>query len=329
MDETVLKEISFEDVGGFSVGNAQDYDAMTGVTALVFNKKNRCGVDISGGGPASRESPLLSPLSYEQSVTALLLSGGSAYGLAASTGAMRFLEERGMGFKLGNMVVPIVPQSCIFDLAFGKYEVRPDADMGYLACKNALEKTEDSGAMNGSVGAGTGATVGKVFGMSRSQKSGIGYAAFQVGELKLGAVVVVNALGDVYDYRTAEKIAGTLDEKREKFVSAEEALFLQQASVTNGTNTTIGAVVTNANLSQQELCKVAGMTRAAYARCINPIATTADGDTMYAVSTGDVKTDVNTAGVLACRAVSEAILRAVKMSHMENEEYMTYITEEK
>lgn len=323
-----MKEIDFESVGGFCVGNAQNRNAMTGVTALVFTKKNKCGIDISGGGPAARESFLFSPLSYQQSVTALLLSGGSAYGLAAADGAMTFLEERRMGYSLGNIVVPIVPQSCIFDLGFGDYSVRPDAAMGREACKSALDRLGDCGAKNGNFGGGTGATVGKIFGMERAMKAGVGYAAFQVGELKLGAVVIVNALGDIYDYRNGKKIAGALDENRKNFSDTEEAMLLMQEKLTSGTNTTIGAVVTNGDLSQQDLCKVAAMTRSAYARCISPVGTMADGDTMYALSTGNVKTDVNTAGVLACKAVGEAIVRGVKSASMDDAEYMKYILHE-
>ncbi len=321
-----LERIKFTDLEGFSIGNAQDFNAFTGVTALVFTKKNICGIDISGGGPAARESYLFSPLSYEQSVTALLLSGGSAYGLSAATGAMQFLEERGMGYKLGELVVPIVPQSCIFDLGIGSSKIRPDAVMGYKACEAALDKSSKwHGALSGTVGGGTGATIGKIYGMERSQKSGIGYAAFKVGTLKIGAIVVVNALGDIFDYTTAKKIGGALTPDRKDFCSVEEALYLMQQSATNGTNTTIGAVITNASLTQQELCKLASMTRSGLGRSINPVGTTADGDTMYAISTGGVKADVNVCGTLACKALSEAIIDAVNSSRMEDAEYLAAV----
>lgn len=320
------ERIDFCGVGGFSVGNAQNFSAMTGVTALVFDGANVCGVDISGGGPAARENYLFSPLSYQQSVTALLLSGGSAYGLSAADGAMRFLEERGMGYRVGNLVVPIVPQSCIFDLGIGSSRIRPDADMGYAACESALNAYDEfHGPRSGSVGAGTGATVGKLFGMERAQKSGIGYCAFKCGAFKVGAVVAVNSLGDVYDWQSGKKIAGAMDEARRNFISTEDALCEaagMSAPLPDGTNTTIGAVVMNGALSQQELCKVAAMTRGALARSINPVGTTADGDTMYAISTGTVRIDVNAAGVLACRAVSGAIIDAVKSSFLEDAEYL-------
>lgn len=314
-----LKKIPVTDIGGFRIGNAQDFDAMTGVTAIVFDKPNVAGIDISGGGPASRESYLFTPLAYQQSVTALLLSGGSAYGLEAACGAMRYLEERGMGYRLKDVVVPIVPQSCIFDLGFASSKIRPDIQMGYDACKNA----ENGGAASGSIGGGTGATVGKVFGMQRAQKSGIGCCAFSLGAFKAGAVVIVNAFGDIFDYRNGKKIAGALTEDRTAFADCEEALCCSQLKIQEGENTTIGAVIMNGNFSQQQMSKIAAMTRAALARSINPVGTSADGDTMYAVSVGGVESDPNIAGAIACRAVSEAIIDAVTSSKMDDEKYLS------
>jgi L-aminopeptidase/D-esterase-like protein len=315
-----LKKIKITEIGGFRIGNAQNFDGMTGVTAIVFDRPNVCGIDISGGGPAARESFLFTPLAFPQSVTALLLSGGSAYGLDAATGAMKYLEERGMGYRLGNLVVPIVPQSCIFDLGFASSKIRPDAKMGYEACKNS-EKNEP---VSGNVGAGTGATVGKVRGMKQSQKAGIGYCAVDLCGLKMGAVVVVNALGDIFDYKTGKKIAGTLDSERKNFLSAEEEIYSSQAEISGGTNTTIGAVLTNGEFSQQEMCKIAAMTRSALGRSINPVGTNADGDTIYAISTGGVKSDVNTAGTLACMVLSEAITDAIISAKMDDEKFLSF-----
>ncbi|MBQ5401021.1 MAG: P1 family peptidase [Treponema sp.] len=320
-----IKKINISDIGGFRIGNAQDYDAMTGVTAIVFDKPNTCGIDISGGGPAARESYLFTPLAAKQSVTALLLSGGSAYGLSASSGAMKYLEEKNMGFHLGNIVVPIVPQSCIFDLGLGSSKVRPDFQMGYDACVAA----ENNNPVSGSVGGGTGASVGKICGMARSQKAGIGYAAFQVGELKMGAVVIVNALGDIFDWKNGQKIAGLLTEDRKSFASVEEEMYKIQSSIPHGMNTTIGAVITNGDFSQQEMSKIAYMTRAALGRSINPVGTGADGDTIYAISMGGVKSDVNIAGTLACRTLSEAIIDAVESSKMDDGEYLKLLSEKK
>lgn len=314
-----LKKIPVADIGGFRIGNAQNFSAMTGVTAIVFDKPNVAGIDISGGGPASRESYLFTPLAYQQSITALLLSGGSAYGLEAACGAMKYLEEHGKGYRLGDIVVPIVPQSCIFDLGIGSPDIRPDIQMGYNACKDA----ENGGAVSGSFGGGTGATVGKAFGMRRAQKSGIGYCAFSLGEFKVGAAVIVNAFGDIFDCRSGQKIAGALTEDRTSFASSEEALYRPSLKMQKGENTTIGAVIMNGNFSQQQMSKIAAMTRAALARSINPVGTSGDGDTMYAVSVGGVQSDPDTAGALACRAVSEAITDAVMSSKMDDEKYLS------
>jgi len=316
-----LKQIKITDIGGFRIGNAQDYEAMTGVTAIVFDKPNVCGIDISGGGPAARESYLFTPLAAQQSVTALLLSGGSAYGLAASSGAMKYLEEHNMGYHLGPLVVPIVPQSCIFDLGIGSPFVRPDLQMGYDACVDA----ENNNAISGNIGGGTGATVGKIFGMARAQKAGIGYYAVQLGDLKVGAVVVVNAFGDIFDYKTAKKIAGAKSEDRKDFVDLEEAMYMHQLSAPEKTNTTIGAIITNGDFTQQQMCKIAAMTRSAFGRSINPVGTSGDGDTMYAISVGGVKSDYNIAGTLACRVLSEAINDAVYSAQMSDEEYLSKV----
>ena len=315
------REIKITDIEGFSIGNAQDYSAMTGVTALVFDRPNVCGIDISGGGPAARESYLFTPLAAQQSVTALLLSGGSAYGLAAATGAMQYLEERNMGFHLGDIVVPIVPQSCIFDLGIGSSKIRPDAKMGYDACADSVNNNPKSG----SIGGGTGATVGKIYGMRQAQKSGIGYAALQVGELKMGAVVIVNALGDVFDFENGKKLAGLLNKSRTEFLDIEDEMYAMAKSVPSGMNTTIGAVITNGDFTQQQMSKLATMTRSALARSINPVGTGADGDTVYAISLGGVKADLNMAGLLACRALSMAIKDAVMSSAMPDDEYLEMV----
>ncbi len=315
-------KIDINTLKGFRIGNAQDYNVMTGVTAIVFDKKALCGIDISGGGPAARESYLFTPLAYKQYVTALLLSGGSAYGLAASSGAMQYLEEKGMGYHLGNITVPIVPQSCIFDLGLGSSSIRPDAQMGYNACLDA----ENDNRISGNIGGGTGASVGKLFGMAQSQKSGIGYASLQAGSLQVLAVVIVNALGDIFDFESGKKVAGLLNEKRTAFISTEEAMYsLSKNPLQEGTNTTIGAVIMNGDFSQQELCKIAAMTRAGLSRSINPVGTSADGDTMYAISMGGVKSDPNIAGTLCSRAVSMAILDAVKSSSMSDSDYLKLI----
>jgi len=320
-----LKEISITDIGGFRIGNAQNYDAMTGVTSIVFDKENTAGIDISGGGPAARESFLFTPLAYKQSITALLLSGGSAYGLSAATGAMQYLEEHEMGYRLTDMVIPIVPQSCIFDLST-KTKIRPDAQMGYEACKDAEQNKVPA---SGNIGGGCGASVGKLCGLKQAQKSGIGYYAVQEGELKIGAVVIVNALGDVFDFRNGKKVAGAMNTERTAFIDSEETLYAMQnqlqQKIVEGTNTTIGAVITNAFFSQQEMCKIAAMSRAGLARSINPVGTSADGDTVYAISCGTIKSDCNLVGTLASRVLSMAILDAITSSKMNEEEYKRFL----
>ena len=318
-DASAVREISWQELDSVQVGNAQDDQAKTGVTVLYFPQTAIAGVDISGGGPASRETPVLSPLTNPTPLNAIVLSGGSAYGLAAADGVMTTLEKHGIGYDTRCALVPIVCQSDIYDLSYGASNVRPDARMGAEAAENALAGTHP---LSGNVGAGTGATVGKVCGMKRAMKSGIGYSAAQLGDLKIGAVVVVNALGDVYDPASGQKIAGLRDESRQRFVSGAEQLYARQKA-NDRTNTTIGAIVTNGDFNKAELTKIAEMTRCAYARCINPIGTMADGDTIYAAASGKrVKADISTAGTLAAEVMARAIQNAIKSSQITDEEYL-------
>ncbi len=287
---------------GFWIGSAQDAQAMTGVTVVIAEGGARGGVDISGGGPASRETPLLLPLTADNPINAIVLSGGSAFGLAAADGVMRYLEEHGIGYETGYAKVPLVAQSCIYDLGIGSKSVRPDAAMGYAACVDAEKRAQTSGA----VGAGTGATVGKIGGMSTAEKSGLGLCAARLGALEVGAVAVVNALGDVFDFETGEKVAGL------KGARAEDALYRFKAPTDLFTgNTTISCIITNAQLSKADCAKVAAMARAAYARCISPVGTMADGDTIYALANGTVPADVNVVGTLAAHILARAIREAV------------------
>lgn len=305
----LLKEIPVTEVEGLRIGNAQDMEAKTGVTVLLFDKGAKTGVDISGGGPASRETPLTSPITADNPINAIVLSGGSAFGLAASDGVMRYLEERGIGFETGYAKVPLVCQSCIYDLGCGRADVRPDAAMGYAACVDA----EQNHPSVGNAGGGTGATVGKLYGMGRSMKAGLGIYAVSAGELQMAAIVVVNALGDIYDPENGQKIAGLRTEDGQGFADTCQEIYKmsQRQNLTNS-NTTIGAIVTNGKFSKAEMNKIASMTRTAYARCIRPVGTMADGDTIYAASTGDVEADINMAGTLAAEVMAEAIVRAVR-----------------
>ncbi len=317
-----VEEIPIHEVGEVWFGNAQDDIAKTGVTVAIFPNGARVGVDISGGGPASRETPVILPTTAPTPVNAIVLSGGSAYGLAASDGVMRWLEENHIGFDTGGILVPIVVQSCIYDLTYGSATRRPDSQMGYAACESAFKRGE---ILSGNFGAGTGATVGKFGGMSRSQKSGLGVFAVQVGDVKLAAIVVVNAVGDVFDERTGQKIAGLLTDDRKNFSDSCAELYKLTTQPPSRTNTTIGIIITNANFDKAQLTKIAQMTQNAYARSIKPVGTLFDGDTIYAASVGEVPADLNVVGTLAAEVMSEAIRRAVESSRLPDEEYLKHV----
>lgn len=302
-----MKEINIMEVGGFRVGQAQDAEGMTGCTVLLFDRQSPAGVDVRGGGPASRETPLLAPVADAAGLHAILLSGGSAFGLDAAGGVMRYLEERGIGLDVGVTKVPLVCQSSLFDLAVGSKDARPDFDMAYAACENADVRMQE-----GNVGAGMGCTVGKYRGPFCCMKSGIGSYAVQLGELKLGAIVAVNALGDIYDIETNQKLAGALSEDGR--LSDSELDFFEDAQKIlsfAGQNTTLGVIVTNAGMDKTTLNKLASMAHNGYGRAIRPVHTMMDGDSIYAVSTGEVSSDVNLAGPLSAYVMGKAIARAV------------------
>lgn len=239
----------------------------------------------------------------------MLLSGGSAFGLDAAGGVMQYLEERDVGFDVGITKVPLVCQSCLFDLGVGNFKVRPDKKMGYEACLNA----EKGNYKDGNVGAGTGATVGKLHGADDCMKSGIGSYAVQIGELKVGAIVAVNALGDIYDWKSGKKVAGLLAKDKKTLLNTEDEFYKNYQIVENKfvENTTIGVIITNAKFNKTQLCKIASMTQNGYARSIRPVHTTADGDSIYAMSVGEVLADQDMVGTLSAQVMSEAILRAV------------------
>ena len=305
-----MKEISIHDIKNIRIGQTEDPIGATGVTVFLSETGMAAGLDVRGGGPASRESQLLSPLAAAQTIHAVVLSGGSAYGLDAGGGVMAFLEEKGIGFDVGVAKVPLVCQASLFDLAVGDPKARPDKAMGYRAAQCAWERNY----RDGNLGAGCGATIGKLRLMERCMKSGIGSCAVQVGQLQVGAVAAVNALGDVYDWRTGQLVAGLRDEAGTGLESSEERLIRAADVVENRFtgNTTLGVVLTNGSFDKSRLCKIAGMAQDGYARSIRPIHTTADGDSIFALSVGSVPADLDVTGTLAALAVSEAILRAVK-----------------
>ena len=305
-----MKTISIKDIEGIRIGNAQNFIGGTGCTVILSETGMCAGLDVRGGGPASRESELLKPLAAAQSIHAVLLGGGSAFGLDAAGGVMQFLEEKGIGFDVGVTKVPLVCQSDIFDLTVADAHVRPDKEMGYEACKGAYADNYQ----DGNFGVGTGATVGKFRGMDYCMKSGIGSHAVQIGELKVGALVAVNALGDVYDWKTGKMVAGMLNGEKTGFRPTVEDMYAGYTVIENKFtgNTTIGIVMTNACFDKSRLCKIARMAQNGLARSIRPVHTSADGDSVYAMSVGTVQADMDMVGTLAADVMSEAILSAVK-----------------
>jgi len=304
-----MQEINIMEVGGFRIGHAKNVEAATGCTVLLLDQMSPAGLDVRGGGPASRESQILSPVAQAEAINAVLLSGGSAFGLDAAGGVQKYLEERNIGFDVGITKVPLVSQSCLFDLGVGRFDVRPDAAMAYAACENASYEAP----AEGNVGAGTGCSVGKYRGMERAMKSGFGTYALQAGSLKVGALVAVNALGDIYDHN-GKMIAGLLNPEKDGLSNTLEELFRDVTIAGNlfTGNTTLGIIVTNAALNKTQLTKVAGMTHNGFARAIRPVHTNADGDSIYALSVGNIPGDVNVVGAMAAKAMEEAILRAVR-----------------
>lgn len=304
------KEISISDFEGITIGQTENAKAGTGCTVFISKDGMAAGLDVRGGGPASRESELLDPLAAASSIHAIVLSGGSAYGLGTADGVMKYLEEQDIGYDTGVAKVPLVAQADLFDLSVGDGSVRPDADMGYEAARLAMESPNYK---DGNYGAGCGATVGKIAGMDTCMKTGIGSYAIQIGDLKIGAVVAVNALGDIYDWKTGKKIAGLLTEDGKGFRDTTEYMALDISSKDNKFtgNTTLGVVITNAAFNKTQLCKIAGMTHDGFARSIRPVHTSADGDSIYAVSVGTVEADQDLVGSLAAMVMSEAINNAV------------------
>jgi len=305
-----MKEIAISDIEGIKVGHDQDLDAATGCTVVIGEEGLTAGVDVRGGAPGTRETDLLDPVNLVKQIHAVLLAGGSSFGLDAASGVMQYLEEKKIGFDAFVTKIPIVCGAVLFDLTIGDHKVRPDKKMGYQACLNANEP----GYEEGSVGAGAGATVGKILGMERCMKSGLGIYCLQTGDLKIGAIAAVNCLGDVIDPGKEKTLAGVLDENRERCLNTEEIMIRQFADrkMAFGGNTTIGIIVTNSRLTKSEVNKVASMAHNGYGRTMRPAHTMFDGDTIFAVAAGKVVTDVSVAGLLAARTMEQAVIRAVK-----------------
>ena len=305
-----MKEISISEIGPIRIGQVENTEAGTGCTVFINDEGMHAGLDVRGGGPASRETPLLSTLSAAQRIHAVVLAGGSAYGLAAAGGVMQYLREKDLGFDVGVTKVPLVVQSDLFDLTVGDPNVYPDEAMGYEAARRAFEEPN---YRDGNYGAGCGATVGKLCGMERCMKTGLGSYAVQLGELKIGAVVAVNALGDIFDWKSGKQIAGMLTEDRNAFAKSPEEMRKSIEAIKNRfvNNTTLGVILTNARFHKGSLCKIAGLGHDGYARSIRPVHTSLDGDSIYALSIGDVIADREVVGLMAAEVISEAITRAV------------------
>ncbi len=301
---------SITDVPGIKVGNAQNTDAGTGCTVIICEEGAVAGADVRGGGPGTREIDALDPVNLVTKAHAVYLGGGSAFGLDGAAGVMQYLEEHGIGFDIGIGVVPIVPGAVLFDLFVGKHNVRPDKEMGYKACINASERN----TAQGNIGAGTGAAVGRIKGPEYFMKGGLGTASKKVGDLIVGAIVAVNCFGDIIDPKTANIIAGVLNDKREHLASTMEIISSAELKGKDAfsSNTTIGCIAVNADFSKVESTKVAMMAHDGFARAINPIHTMTDGDTIFCLATGGVKSDPSTVGAIAADVMAEAIVNAVK-----------------
>ena len=305
-----MKEIKFTDIDGIKVGNAQNLEAATGCTVIICKEGATAGVDVRGGSPGTRETDLLNPQNLVDKIHAVMLSGGSAFGLDAASGAMKYLEERDIGFDVQVTKVPIVCSAVLFDLVVGDYRIRPDFKMGYEACINAT----DDECPSGNIGAGTGATVGKFLGVERAMKGGLGSYAIQIGELKVGAIVAVNALGDIIDPNTGEILAGLLDEDGKTLIGTENIMakkYDEKKNIFSG-NTTIGVVATNGIFTKSEANKLASMSHNGYGRTMRPAHSIFDGDTIFTMATGKIEADINVVGFLAARTMERAVINAVK-----------------
>lgn len=308
------------DVPGIKIGQAQDLEKIIGCTVVLCEEGAVAGVDQRGGGPGTRETDALKPTNMIEQVHGIMLAGGSAFGLDAASGAMRFLQEKNIGYNTGVAKVPIIPAAILFDLGIGDAKAFPDATMGYAACQNASDTAPDEG----NVGAGTGATVGKLLGAGQATKAGIGTASMEIGGgIIVGAIIAVNALGDVIDPATNEIIAGTRSIQKGPMKIGEGRIFANSLTVMQSLlgrtalgmasrqNTVIGVVATNAKLNKSQATRVAQMAQNGVVRAIRPANTMFDGDTMFALSIGKKKADVNLIGAFAAQVVAQAILNGV------------------
>jgi L-aminopeptidase/D-esterase-like protein len=297
------------DVPGVKVGHYTDKKAVTGCTVILCEQGAVAGVDVSGSSPGTRETDLLRPGNLVEKVQAIILSGGSAFGLDSAAGVMRYLEERGFGYETSAGKVPIVPAAIIFDLNIGDSKIRPGADEGYQACLGAAKGK----VAEGSVGAGTGATVGKILGLERAVKSGLGTASQKMArDVVVAALVVVNAVGDVIEPGTGKILAGPRKLHGRGFLSTSELWKGEFKEAVPPFNTVIGVVATDARLSKAEANRLAHVAQVGIARTIDPCHTMYDGDALFALSLGEKEADLSALGAAAAEVVAEAIVRAIQ-----------------
>lgn len=299
------------DVKGLKVGQVEDLEGLTGCTVVICEEGAVCGVDVRGAAPGTRETDLLDPINMIQKVHAVVLSGGSAFGLESTCGVSKYLEEKNIGFDVGVTKVPIVVGAVLFDLVVGDPKCRPNIEMGYKAC----ELANNTELKQGNYGAGCGATVGKIRGPQYAMKGGIGsYSVKLPNGLVVSALIAVNALGDVYE--NGKIIAGVLDDSKTKVLNTYE---IMKNGVTKGgfniDNTTIGIVATNAKLTKAECKKVSQVSHNGYAKTIFPIHTPHDGDTIFTMATGEIETDMTLLSSIATEVVEKSVINAIKNSN--------------
>lgn len=299
------------DVPGFKVGHATNLSAATGCTVIICPPHTVGGVDVRGGAPGTRETDLLQPQNHVSEVSAIVLSGGSAFGLASANGVVQYLEDNGLGYKSGSgFIVPIVPAAILFDLLLGESTIRPDHAMGYLAAQNASTNI----VAQGTIGAGTGALCGAMRGAKFATKGGLGSASIEIADgLWVAAIVAVNAVGDVLDEQG--KIMAGLRDEDDNFVGMLNALRNSTPNpppIDATENTVIGAIATNAKLTKAQTTKVAQMAHDGIARAINPAHTMYDGDTIFALASGEIRADTTMIGAFAAEAMAQAIRNGIR-----------------
>ncbi len=311
-----MEKININEFQGIHIGHAQNIKAGTGCTVILCPEGAVCGVDVRGGSPGTRDTDALNPINNRKCVHGILLAGGSSFGLDAAGGVMQYLEENSIGRDVGRTLVPNVCGAILFDLKCGDHRVRPDKEMGYAACVNAFS---EPAFRSGSVGAGTGALIGKISGSIHAMKGGIGSTAFRIGDLMVGAVMAVNCVGDIYDPGEGKLIAGVLSGSTAaynsiKLGSTEELMLANYKSDRDffSENTVIGCVITNAKLTKAQATKLASIGQNGIARTVRPAHSIFDGDTVFTLSTGEIDANFDSIGILAARAVEAAIIDGVK-----------------